>query len=307
VFVTKLFGPVDLPAFQQEHGGGVFRFVSRNAQGQLNGSPIKVELAGPLRNFRESPTVSTALAPVDHAGRRERMLLRRMMRRLERMEMRLNAPTAAPAAASPPMSFESMFALAERIADRGRGESPVDQVVNALLRGIDLGQQREPVPASNEPEWMPIVKEFAPVLRDLLGALARSSAARPRPGAPPPPATDSRAVVVEAAPVSPGPAAAPAPAPAPGAEAVSYRWLTAVDSLVEAIHNDEDPADWSVSLEAILPPADVFALKAATTEQVLERLAPAALTYPVLKTEQARLFVDAVLAELRKKPSADVE
>ena len=80
VFVTKVSGKVDLVAFKNEFGGGLFRFYGKRENGELYGSK-KLELAGPRKSYNETePIAAASPAPAggDRLTRGERMILRTM-------------------------------------------------------------------------------------------------------------------------------------------------------------------------------------------------------------------------------------
>jgi hypothetical protein len=319
VFVTTIDGAINLVAFQREHGGGVFRFFGKRGT-QLIGSK-RLELAGPRINYNANPQpaaqpVQTSPTINGNGGRGgdddTRRLMRRLYRKITALEQRATQPPAVVQAPAPqPLSVETVFALAERMAKNTQPpENTLTPVIEAFTKGLDLGSTREP---SAEPadSWLSIAKEFAPAIKDVLAMVvaaqrARSGGPAIRPQAAGQPTTPRRpsgtfdsvpeAVVVETA--------QPAVPPQPETPAVSHRWLTAVEALANAVTLGDDPQDFSITLERILDAQELFQLKSETTDSVIARLEPAMALLPVLKSPQARAFIEAALTELRN-PTED--
>jgi hypothetical protein len=117
----------------------------------------------------------------------------------------------------------------------------------------------------------------------------------PRPGAPAAPATASRAEVVDP----------PEPEAAPGPEPGAHRWPAVIEALANGVASGVDPADFCTTLELLLPPQELGMLRMASADVVLEQVrANAGGAYPILATEQAAAFVQAVLAELNATEGA---
>lgn len=314
VWVTKLVGKVDLAAFAREQGGGLFRFYGKLPGGAYYASK-EVELAGPRKDYNApapspNPSVTVATptaAPVDPEALRQRRFLRRLYRKIEALELRATATPAHAPAPAMPTDLNLIFGLADRINQRAvPSEGPVEKIADALMKGIEIGSGREGPAADGGNEWVPIIKEVIPVLRDLIGtfaAAARARNARPggapgRPAAAPRPPREAEATVET---VNPEPRAAEPqdpPAPAPPANGDSHRLQVAIESLARAIARGDDPQDFAATLEGILNEQELFFLAQGTPDELMAQLGTYAERFPVFKNDRTRGFVTALLAEL---------
>jgi hypothetical protein len=303
--MERRVGPLDLFELQERLGGGTFElwgfYDNGNGQGKrLRRKPI-VTFAGPRKRF-DVPLVVTP-APTTASGDNTALarFLERMEYRLDRLER-----TAAPAAPAP----TSIKELAETLVllnglqakPLAPPPNPDREVVNGLMQmvktGIEIGQGRDPVPAGegNGTDWGKVIETAAPIVDRILSRY--TPVQRPplrKPGAPPPPA-----------PTPPASSAAIVDEPEREVAAVvNHRWPTAIESLANAIADGEDPIDFTITLERILNKQEFAMLRAASVDQVMGELAGVLDTYPILKTEPARVFLDALLSEIRNPSEID--
>lgn len=327
VFVTKLPAPIDLNAFHREYGGGSYRFSRQLDNGRFAGSR-RVELDGlpRVRTFDPPRQSAPPAAPVNgtpYVGTvdpRDRML--RLLTR-EIRELRREAQAARSAPVSPLMNMGGLdamgqvFALAEKIANRQTSQpEPINAVIEAFTKGIDLGTQREPAAAATGTDWVAVAREAAPIVRDLLGNLivasrARAAAGQARPPGPAPTATTGSASNPMG---QPGPAIESSP-PMPSAdEQLSVaRWTTAVDALARAFARNVEAADFADTLRDLLPDDDLVKLRFATVDVIASELAGGVARYPTLGTPEgvlhapARAYLEAVHAALLSETEPDAE
>jgi hypothetical protein len=93
----------------------------------------------------------------------------------------------------------------------------------------------------------------------------------------------------------------------PESEAVvNHRWPAAIESLANAIADGEDAQEFAITLEHILNKQEFGMLRAATLDQVMTEMQAAFGAFPILKTDQAQTYIQALLAEI-KNPSAPAD
>lgn len=307
VYVTTIHGPVDLPDFHQRFGGGVYEFWGFQ-NGTLEVKTIQ-ELEGEPRPPQfpiATPMVSTA--PTSHRGRRLERILARMMRDQEqRFQLLVTQLQARPPEAPRDTIGELVKAMAGIHAiSRSSTPQPTGDAeflkasMDMFRQGLEVGQTREPTTTPEGTDWVRVAELVVPAIGNVVSAIERKravQAARGRPGgAPPPPREPSEAEVV----TDPPPAAAP---PA----GLSHRWLTAIESLADAIAEGDDPADFASLLSSILSRQEYALLRMAKLEHVIERLEPAFDQLPVLNTPAARDFVAAMLESVKQEEPAVAE
>jgi len=287
-------GPIDLIELQEQFGGGVFELWGFKDIGDGRGKRLRKKpsfvIAGPRKRF-DLPAAAVSLASVSVPGTDPVLV-----RVLEAIDQRLGkleqSQTAAPVPTLKDMA-ETMLMLDKLRAPQAVPEGdPSEKIVHTYFamveKGIELGQAREPIGERGGIDWAKAIEVGAPLLERLL---SRAAARRPlRPGAaPPPPAGEaSGAAVVEEAPPQ-----------------ISHRWATAIESMAGAIASGEDPSDFAVTLERILNQQELGMLRLSTTDKVMNDLAAAGDALPILRTPEARSFVDATLAELRNPSTED--
>jgi hypothetical protein len=278
-------------------GGGTFNMRGYVPRSDGRGVRLKfnrtVAIAGPRKNFSVAP-VQAAPAPTPTNGeltRGERMMLRMVKAihgRLETIEKGSNA--SAPQPTSLKDLAETLKTLHELGGARPAPRDPDKEVVNGYLQmiqqGIELGREREPLPAgsANEgPDWGKIAETGMQLLDKLLARAAAQRAQAMRGGRPNPP---SHAAVVD----EPQPAVV---------TMEDHRWSTAFESLAGAITDGEDPADFALTLARILNKTELAEARF-TPEKLVPRLQAAAAQFPVLATEAGQIYVNAVLMELNR-------
>ena len=87
---------------------------------------------------------------------------------------------------------------------------------------------------------------------------------------------------------------------------MNYRWPAAIEALANAIAGDEDPIEFAITLEHILNKQEFGMLRQATVDLVMGEVGVWVDSFPILKTDQARTFLEALLAEI-KNPSSPAE
>lgn len=302
-WVADHYGEVNGQEMAHQLGGGTFRFMGyRKADDGrkrlIYNKPIAI--AGPRRDHSYVPPppapvpVITNGAP--HSDPLLRDLLDRMDRRLERLEE--HGRVTPPQQTSLKDMAETMVLLNGL---NGHQREPNGEVVKQMLgfvqQGVDLANSQGGGSGGGT-DWAKLAETVMPIARDFLDQVRetrrmREAARRGRPV--------SRAEVVDPAGGSPTPPTEPQPI-----DAAEIRALAVIDALSRAIVEGEQPEDFAVTLEALLPAPELFQLKAATsTEMVMSALiAKAGDHYPVLKTPQAAQYVDRVLTEIRTDPPA---
>lgn len=304
--VATKIGPLDEEWTRANLGGGTFEFRGYFDSGDGNGRNLKrkpiIPIAGPRKNFAApTPSANPAVQLPANNGltRGERILLkmaRETQARLERLE---HAPAPAPPA---PQSLkdlvESLVAIDTLRARNMPAPQPTDtemlgSMMEVLRQGIEIGQVREPAAAGEGgTDWLKVAEAAMPVIERVLSVRGRRMA--------PPPGVrtgSSSATVIE----TPPPPAAEAPA---GPENQSHRWETAFESLAGAIAENEDPADFAVTLERILNTQEL-AIARLEPDQLIVRLKRAAEVFPILATLPGQAYIAQVLQELNQPPEAE--
>jgi hypothetical protein len=280
-------------------GGGTFNMRGYVPRSDGRGVRLKfnrtVAIAGPRKNF-SVVAVQPVPAPTPTNGngeltRGERIMLRMVKaidKRLEGIEKGSN--TSAPQPTSLKDLADTLKTLHElggaRPAPRDPDVEVVKTYVGMIQQGIELGREREPLPAgdsTNGPDWPKLAEVGMQLLDRLLARTAATRAAAMRGGRPNPP---SHAAVVD----EPQPAAPPVE---------DHRWATAFESLASAITDGEDPGDFALTLARILNKTELAEARF-TPEKLVPRLQAAAAQFPVLATEAGQLYVNAVLMELNR-------
>jgi hypothetical protein len=294
-YVCKLVGPIDLDTIAQRVGGGSFRICG------YRGTPFRkfierpFEVDGPrkVHDTERAPAPApptNGSAPADMAA----AVTAAIAAGFARLEQKLQPPPAA----APAMSFKDLIEAAKLMRpDPVQQENPNENTINAMMglikQGIELGATREPGAGT---DWVAVIDKAMPIADKLVSALGQRRGVPPRrppQGQPVPP---SRAEVIETPP--------PAPEPEPAPEGVNVRMAAVVDSLARSIEamgteREVEPADFAATAETVLLPAELSMLRLATTDSLMAELLQTVDQFPVFKTPQARVFVDAVLSDLR--------
>jgi hypothetical protein len=291
-YLAKFIGPLDLEAIREKVGGGSFRIC-----GYLKGRKFverPVDFEGPLKVYPNEPQPVSAPVVQSPAGADQlAAVLTRVMDRLEHVERIVTHPPAPPAA---PMTMADVIAAAKMLRPEpaaAPAEAAIGNMVQLLQQGIELGAQREPREGT---DWAAIIEKALPLLeKTVTAALSR------RPGQPvrratpaaTPPASGSHAEVVATEPAAPTP------------EGESPRMTVVIEALARAIaamgtETEIDPAGFAETVETVLEPAEAAMLRLGTVDQLMAELEAVADRFPVFRAPQARVFVDAVLKELRE-------
>ncbi len=267
-FVTRIVGPVDIVAFQQQHGGGIFEFWAYRDVGDGNGKRLDPALAAVLGNIA---------------------------RTLDRLENRAAAPAPAP---SPAFPIKELIELSKLIGQRDRQEpapalagASVGELMGLINQGIELGKSTQP---GSEPSTVAVVLEkLSPAIERIATNLLARRAPPPMRRPPGEPVASSAQVVNE-----------PEPPEPPSDD--QTRMSAAIDALARAMIDQTPPEDFAFVLEHILSREQAALLRMGSTEQVMGQLAESGMLskYPILSTEAAAPYLESVLAELRS-PSGD--
>lgn len=287
-FVTRIVGPVDIVAFQQQHGGGIYEFWAYLDVGDGNGKRFRFKQVYPLDGPRkDAQAAPPAPAPATATDPALAATLSGIARTLERLESRTAAP---PAAAAPPFPIKEVIELSKLIGQRERPEpapalgASVTELMGLINQGIELGKSTQP---GSEPSTVAVVIEkLSPAIeRIAAGLLARR--------APPP-----RRPAGEAVPSTAQVISDPEPAQPSDDE---VRMSAAIDALARAVIDQTPPDDFAFVLEHILSREQVAMLRLGSTEQVIGQLTAAGMLtrYPILATESAAPYLESVLTELR--------
>ncbi len=289
----KRSGPIDLFEIQEQFGGGVFEFWGFFDKGEGEGKKLYkkpvIPIAGVRKRF-DVPILQTPAPAQPISSDPLIRLLERMDQRLERMDR----PAPAPAQTSIKELAETLVLLNGLHRPAGAPRNPDREVVNGLMEmvktGIEIGQGREPAtPGEGATDWGKVIEAAAPVVDRILARMTpvRRPPLRPPGAAAPAPASSSSAEVVD-----------------PESEAVvNHRWPAAIESLANAIADGEDAQEFAITLEHILNKQEFGMLRAATLDQVMTEMQAAFGAFPILKTDQAQTYIQALLAEI-KNPSA---
>jgi hypothetical protein len=307
LWVTKFQGKIDAEAFRNKYGGGMFRFHGKHPDGTFYGQR-DVEIAGPRMNYSQpnsaTPVVSSQIASIganvlDPFQQRQLELLESMNKRLDALEhSKSNGNDLT----------ELVQSLAALDALRSRGDhnqAPEDAgeliktVMDAFRQGITIGQEREPSSQPQGTDYVSIIERVAPVVEKILDRAGEARRARiMNAGARPQPATRSSAEPIET----------PRAAPGRGESlTIDPTVFATIQALARAIVRGVPPEDFAVTLETLLPDEQLFQLRIATGEQVMQNLAQAGTLPEILRTPHAVGYVDQVLGALRNPDEPEAE
>lgn len=165
----------------------------------------------------------------------------------------------------------------------------LETMIGVLRQGIEIGETRDGSPIKESgTDWVEVAKTVTPIFQTIIdNRRARHAAATRRPAPP------SSAEVVE----DPKSQAQAEPT-------INHRWRTAIESLFRAMSTNEDPRDFASLLGSPSGPLnadELSVLHLASAAQVLgaPEMQPLLVEFPLLNTEQARVYLDQVLAEIR--------
>jgi hypothetical protein len=291
VVVTRILGPIDVIEIQNRFGGGVYEFWGY-FDGHCRTHP-RVELEGPRKDYSAVPASAAAPAPSSSAnGGGEIAMMRTEMAETNKL---LRELIAAKPAAPQGLSVKDVLELAPLLRPEREPRAPatpvatevVKEMVGLFKEGMEL---RREVEGGDQGTFGMVLEKLAPSLERIATAvLTRRPPMRP-PGVKPP-----REVPHEEATAAVPPATTPTP---------NHRWLTAVESMASAIAQNQEPGEFAITLEGILNEQEIAVLRLATSDQVIAECGTLVEQYPILKSDPARAFIDAVLIEL-KSPTED--
>lgn len=326
-WVADMEGPLKGSDIVMAIGGGTFHFYGHvpKASGGVKLAHNRIlTLAGPRRDFSlpvgngaaPAPAAAVALAPA--VPDTTQQLLREMIDIQRRNDDRFIALLTTLATREPPAAPAPQPSRETKLTDviaavaqmkqmtGGDGNGSMDvvkSVFDAFRQGLELGQEREPLPA-NGGDPNPAGPWIERGLSLVEAMIRRSQMPQPRPRPPGAPGAAPGA--------SPAAGAAPGPPPASEATVVDerpavpheHRWATAVETLYRGMLNGRMPDDIAASIADMLDDTEVAQLKGSpgeepTADQVLTYLAPLVAQYPQLTTEQGKVYVGSVLASLR--------
>jgi hypothetical protein len=298
---TKILGPLDVIEIQSRFGGGVYEFW-----GYLDGTlraKATHELEGARKVFDPTPATPTAATAATNGaggGGTDFALLRIELAQLAKTvgEMVAKKPEAPQGLTVKDVvelvaMLNKMQGNANQPAPSPIGSDVVKEMVGLFKDGMEV--RREADGGSEQSTLGIVIEKLAPALERVATAVLTRRPMPPRPPGPPRPVREAEHEVVG------DPAA---PAAAPPASVINHRWATAVEKLAEAVAQAQEPGDFAADLEGILNDQEIAVLRLATVEQVIAECGVLTETYPILKTEPARIFIEAVLSELRN-PSED--
>ena len=335
VFVTKTVGPFDVVSLQRDFGGGVYE-IRGSFDGHLRIRHVQ-EIEGPRRVYQEMATPAAPFLghnqpapapqyPQQHVAETSYSVDRRldgMERLLERLSDRVMTPPAPAAPAQAPLGLADIITLADRMNQREvatpTGET-IKEMMGVLRMGMDLKGEVTGGPETTTAER--VLERVLPSLEKIAVGIFTNRNARVMRNTPtgPAPRAAARAPGTDGLPEpppvihhEPSGAAVIDPAgaePAAGADELdgSHRWPAAIEALANSIEADDDPRDFPMLLERLLPDDDLAMLRAAPDESVLAQLRSAGGgAFPVLMTEPAAVFMRAMLAELRNPTDDEPE
>ncbi len=297
--IEKRVGPIDVFELREQLGGGVFELWGFFNNGDGGGKRLRKKpvftFAGPRKRYDVPILPTPAPAAVPQAPASDPALIRI----LDRIDMRLDQLKDGTGSKAPTLK-DMADTLMTLDALRKRGDQPVAnperEIVNTYFamveKGIELGQQRDPSVAPTGTDWAKVFELGLPLIDRLISRYGQIRRPPPRPApSPGDKSTPSAAAVVDQ------------PNEVPE---MNHRWPTAIESLANAIADGEDPREFAITLEHILNKQEIGQLRLATLDQVMSELQVAFETYPILKTDQARMFIEALLAEIKNPTPPEV-
>ncbi len=342
VWIAKRVGPVNLNEIQADYGGGWFEFW-----GKLNGvtrKKFRREIEGEPKLSRIATTSPngnpSSLAPqrdasgsasadelVRRAVLRERRRHERQAERKERDDERRRADERfnrleqliAQSAAARPTSepkperlkdlAETMLMLRQLAPEGAAGMSPLELLKAArdwMNQGIVLGEKREPGTVDGGDGWnaervTAVAQALAQILARFTPPPRRDPSAGAQPAAEAAKPTDSHAEVV------PNPPAASDP---------MHRWKGAVETVARNMVRGRGPDDTAATVEDLLNEEELGHLRGAQIDGVWRPSGTEVLAwlygqglgkFPQLESPGGLVYLDSVLAELRRPEEAETQ
>ncbi len=306
--VAQRFGPIDEAWARTTLGGGTFEFRGYFDAGtgrRMTRKPIII-IAGPRKDFTRAapePTPQPNGVPIPGTApalsRFERIMVRQnreLNQRLANLETSRSAPTSGTLG-------EMIQGLVALDTLRGKNAPPpptsdgemVKLVMGALGQGIEIGRDREPLPASTGTDWAQVIKEGLPLLGQFLETRARRRAAA--------------AAGMDPANVPPPSGATEVPDPPQGHQLTQddLRWINAAAALEAAVAEQDDPRDFAASLEGsrMLSASQLGLLRVGTPEAITSQVRAYNPQSLILASDAAAVFIAAVLEELKHPTDAE--
>lgn len=300
-YCCALAGPLNLERVRSLLGGGVYRIIGRgrDAEGrarrvvhtfQIAGKPLTPPSPESLRPRDDmNGSAPPAAVPSSDPAVRE---LADQVRNLTALVMAQRAAGADPF----DRALEQVTKLAALFGGLNRPQNP-DAIFGSMLgvfeKGIELGTKRD---ASEGSEWIEAAKAIGPQLLDTIKTVAAAS----RPAPPPRARTASGATVV----TDPNVPAVPAPEAAviTPADPIAVRMGILVETLARAITRGTHPLDLATTTENMLSDTELATLKLATSDTLLEQLAPHTSRFEIFAAPHARDYLAQFLEILRMSP-----
>jgi hypothetical protein len=291
--VTRRVGAIDITEIQREFGGGVYEFWAFLDHNDGNGKRLRFKRTFSVESPRKDPVPPPAPvspAPTAPADTQLAAVLGGILRTLERLDARAAQPAPA-APAVQPFPFNELVQLTKLLADRSTpalAGASVTEMMGLVSQGIELGKATQP--GSEQSTVAVVLEKLAPSLERLAATLLTR---RP----PPPPRQPAGGAVASTAHLVND----PEPPPPPSDD--ETRMTAAIDALARAVIERTPASDFAFVLEHILIPEQVAMLRLGSAEQIMAQLSEGGATvkYPILATEAAAPYLDAVLDELRSQ------
>lgn len=296
-------GPIDLEQLQSEVGGGTFELRGYRKLGTGSGRRgLKKRVTVTLRGDRqqsESPSSPTPTPPTAPTTTSSSDPIVRLIERMDERMDRMQEAVLMLARGSSSQSTGSIRDIAEvmKVLNEIRQPAARDpdlEVVKTLMgvfqQGISMGQQREPAPIGDGPDWNGIVNTAAPIFNKVVDVFVESRKRQTIRRAVPP-TTPSRAEVVG----DPEPAETVAPEP----DMRQVRMMALMDALARAIERRLDPADFADTVADSLPADELAPFLTNPPELVVAEIARVGIRYPAIATDAGKAYIGAVLQALR--------
>lgn len=296
--VARRVGAIDITEIQREFGGGIFEFWAFLDLGDGSGKRLRFKRVFSIEQPRKDPApVPAAALPTPAAGMDPQVMaiLVAINRTLERLDARATQPAAAPTVQAFP--FQELVQLTKLLADRSTpalAGASITEMMALVTQGIELGKSTQP--GAEQSTVSVVLEKIAPSLERLAATLlSRRPAPPPARRSPGGPVASTAQVVNE-----------PELPPPPSDD--ETRMSAAIDALARAVIEQTPAEDFAFVLEHSLSREQVAMLRLGSTEQIIGQLTESGvmLKYPILATEAAAPYLDAVLTELRN-PATEEE
>jgi len=293
VMVDKVNGPLDVLDVRKRFGGGVYEFWGY-FDGRLR-MRCTHELEGPRVNY-EAAAAATAAAPANATPSVPPEIVAILAQQGETLKRLEQAITQRPAQNGMTMRdvLELLPLIQPQQPERQDTSSLFAEMVSAFKTGVELRGTVEGQPEKNLTEVL--LEKLVPAAERIVTTIAtRRVAARPRAAAAGPAGdgvptrSGSEASVIDDPPAGSGHAEE------------NHRIMAAIDALARAIGEQDEPGEFAIALERLLAPFELAWIAGKSTDELMAELVPVT-RHPIFQSEGARVFVDAMLTEL-KSPS----